>query len=207
MSTATAMLGQLGLFNYLIKFFIYLTSNFTLKTMKKIVIIFFISALIFSCAQAPKESAPPESKDPLSGVFTSRDSKAQTLFSNMNLFANADFSYVNKLLTEDFTLRTSGDTGIAATGREDVIKYWNGIHGIYEDISFSKGRLQTFELNNGEVWSAYFGDLYAKGKFSKENYAIPINVWIQWENDKIINQVDMIDSKFITAELVAGNLN
>ena len=95
MSTATAMLGQLGLFNYLIKFFIYLTSNFTLKTMKKIVIIFFISALIFSCAQAPKESAPPESKDPLSGVFTSRDSKAQTLFSNMNLFANADFSYVN----------------------------------------------------------------------------------------------------------------
>ena len=207
MSTATAMLGQLGLFNYLIKFFIYLTSNFTLKTMKKIVIIFFISALIFSCAQAPKESAPPESKDPLSGVFTSRDSKAQTLFSNMNLFANADFSYVNKLLTEDFTLRTSGDTGIAATGREDVIKYWNGIHGIYEDISFSKGRLQTFELNNGEVWSAYFGDLYAKGKFSKENYAIPINVWIQWENDKIIHQVDMLDSKFITAEIEAGNLN
>lgn len=207
MSTATAMLGQLGLFNYLIKFFIYLTSNFTLKTMKKIVIIFFISALIFSCAQAPKESAPPESKDPLSGVFTSRDSKAQTLFSNMNLFANADFSYVNKLLTEDFTLRTSGDTGIAATGREDVIKYWNGIHGIYEDISFSKGRLQTFELNNGEVWSAYFGDLYAKGKFSKENYAIPINVWIQWENDKIIHQVDMLDSKFITAEIAAGNLN
>jgi hypothetical protein len=207
MSTATAMLGQLGLFNYLIKFFIYLTSNFTLKTMKKIVIIFFISALIFSCAQAPKESAPPESKDPLSGVFTSRDIKAQTLFSNMNLFANADFSYVNKLLTEDFTLRTSGDTGIAATGREDVIKYWNGIHGIYEDISFSKGRLQTFELNNGEVWSAYFGDLYAKGKFSKENYAIPINVWIQWENDKIIHQVDMLDSKFITAEIEAGNLN
>ena len=34
-----------------------------------------------------------------------------------------------------------------------------------------------------------------------------INVWIQWENDKIIQQVDMIDSKFITAELVAGNLN
>ena len=28
-----------------------------------------------------------------------------------------------------------------------------------------------------------------------------------WENDKIIQQVDMLDSKFITAELVAGNLN
>jgi hypothetical protein len=62
-------------------------------------------------------------------------------------------------------------------------------------------------LNNGEVWSAYFGELYAVGKFSKENYAIPINHWIQWENDKIIQQVDMLDSKFITAELVAINLN
>ena len=27
------------------------------------------------------------------------------------------------------------------------------------------------------------------------------------ENDKVIHQVDMIDSKFITAELIAGNLN
>ena len=55
--------------------------------------------------------------------------------------------------------------------------------------------------------SAYIGELYAVGKFSKENYAIPINHWIQWENDKIIQQVDMLDSKFITAELVAVNLN
>ena len=57
------------------------------------------------------------------------------------------------------------------------------------------------------MWSAYFGELYAVGKFSKENCAIPTNHWIQWENDKIIQQVDMLDSKFITAELVAINLN
>ena len=57
------------------------------------------------------------------------------------------------------------------------------------------------------MWSAYFGELYAVGKFSKENCAIPTNHWIQWENDKIIQQVDMLDSKFITAELVAVNLN
>tara|TARA_B110000211_G_C13859668_1_gene455922 strand:- start:60 stop:587 length:528 start_codon:yes stop_codon:yes gene_type:complete len=175
--------------------------------MKKLLFLLITSALIFSCNQTSKEKSNNETKDPYSGVFTSRDAKAQTLQRNMNSFANADFSYVNEFLTEDFTLSTAGDTAVVATGRESAIEYWNGIHTIYENISFSEGRLQTFELNNGEIWSAYFGELYAKGKFSKEDYAIPINVWIQWENDKIINQVDMIDSKFITAELVAGNLN
>jgi hypothetical protein len=175
--------------------------------MKNILYLLCTSVLIFSCNQTSKESSNKETKDPYSGVFTSRDTKAQTLQRNMNFFANADFSYVNELLTEDFTLNTAGDTAVVATGRESAIEFWNGIHTIYENISFSEGRLQTFELNNGEIWSSYFGELYAKGKFSKEDYAIPINVWIQWENDKIIHQIDMIDSKFITAELVMGNLN
>ena len=175
--------------------------------MKKLLSIVFIPIMILSCVQSPKENTTLKSDNPLSGVFTSRDSKAETLFRNMNLFAKADFSYVDELLAKDFILRTSGDTAVAATGGEETIKYWTNINVIYEDISFQEGRLQTFELNNGEVWSAYFGELYAVGKFSKENYAIPINVWIQWENDKIIQQVDMIDSKFITAELIAGNLN
>jgi len=48
--------------------------------------------------------------NPLSGVFTSRDSKAEILFRNMTLFAKADFSYVDELLAKDFILRTSGDT-------------------------------------------------------------------------------------------------
>ena len=175
--------------------------------MKKLLFLLLTSGLIFSCNQASKENSNKETTDPYSGVFTSRDAKAQTLLRNMNLFANADFSYVNEILTEDFTLNTAGDTAVAATGRESAIEYWNGIHTIYENISFAEGRLQTFEVNNGEIWSAYFGELYAKGKFSKEDYAIPLNVWIQWQDDKIIHQVDMIDSKFITAELIAGNLN
>ena len=164
---------------------------------------FFIVAIVASCAECPKTNPETKSKEPLSGTFTSRDAKAKILLKNMNLFAKADFSYVSEIVTDDFTLRTAGDTAVAAHGRDEAIAYWNNIHGIYEDISFSEGRLQTFTLNNGEVWSAYFGELYAVGKFSKNNYAIPLNVWIQWDKDKIKRQVDMLDSKFITAEIEA----
>jgi hypothetical protein len=177
--------------------------------MKKILSLIIVSSIALSCSESATDNANPEktkteNKDPLSGTFTSRDAKAKTLLKNMNLFANADFSYVSEIVTEDFTLSTAGDTAVAAYGKDEAIAYWNNIHGIYDDIRFSEGRLQTFELNNGEVWSAYFGELYAVGKFSKENYAIPLNIWIQWENDKIIRQVDMLDSKFIAAEIAAS---
>lgn len=177
--------------------------------MKKLLCLFILTTVFVSCSESATENVNVkkenvENTEPLSGVFTSRDNKAMTLRKNMNLFAKADFSYVKTMITEDFTLQTAGDTAVVATGEEEAIAYWSNIHGIYEDITFSEGRLQTFKLNNGEVWSAYFGELYAVGKFSKENYAIPLNVWIQWENDKIVRQVDMLDSKFITAELKAS---
>jgi len=100
--------------------------------MKKILFLLFTTGLIFSCNQASKENSNKETTDPYSGVITSRDAKAQTLLRNMNLFANADFSYVDEFLTEDFTLKTAGDTAVAATGKESAIEYWNGIHTIYD---------------------------------------------------------------------------
>lgn len=175
--------------------------------MKKLSNLLIIATLLVSCSESSTENAKAKNEintDPLSGVFTSNDAKAETLLNNMNLFAQADFSYVSEFFAENFSLSTAGDTAVAVQGADDAIVYWNNIHGIYDDIRFSEGRLQTFELNNGEVWSAYFGELYAVGKFSKENYAIPLNVWIQWENDKIIRQFDMLDSKFITAEIEAS---
>ena len=164
--------------------------------MKKILSLIMVSTIVLSCSESvikntKVDTNKTENVDPLSGTFTSRDAKAQILLKNMNLFANAVWD-------------TAGDTAVFARGKEEAIAYWNNIHSIYEDISFSEGRLQTFELNNGEVWSAYFGELYAVGKFTKENYAIPLNVWIQWENDKIVRQVDMLDSKFINAEIEAS---
>ena len=89
--------------------------------MKKLLSIVFIPIMILSCVQSPKEHTTLKSDNPLSGVFTSRDSKAETLFRNMNLFAKADFSYVDELLAKDFILRTSGDTAVAATGGEETV--------------------------------------------------------------------------------------
>lgn len=176
--------------------------------MKKLFCLLIVTSLFVSCSESASENVNTkkeiiENGDPLSGIFHSHDAKTETLFRNMNLFAKADFSYAKELLGEDFILQTAGDTTAVASGGAEAIIYWNNIHSIYEDIAFSEGRLQTFELNNGEVWSAYFGELHAVGKFSKENYAIPLHVWIQSENDKIIRQVDMLDSKFITAEIAA----
>ena len=109
-----------------------------------------------------------------------------------------------KIVTDDFTLSTARRYScclpMAGTKPLPI-----GIifMGFMKTLAFLKVGFKPFTLNNGEVWSAYFGELYAVGKFSKNNYAIPLNVWIQWDKDKIKRQVDMLDSKFITAEIEA----
>ena len=174
--------------------------------MKKITVFIAFLLLVTSCANQ-STSRDESANNPLSGNFSSHDEKSEILWRNMNLFAEADFSYVEELLPESFTLKSAGDVNVVANGPSEAIEYWNGLHSIFENITFdSEGRLMTFNLNNGEVWSAYFGTCYADGKFSKNKIAFPLHVWIQWDGDKIIHQVDMLDSKFITDELNASTI-
>jgi len=162
--------------------------------------------LVISCGNQTNNVDKSE-MDPLSGKFSSHDEKSEILWRNMNLFSKADFSYVDEHLTENFTLKSAGDVNVVANGPSEAIEYWNGIHSIFDNITFdSEGRLMTFNLNNGEVWSAYFGTCYADGKFSKNKIAFPLHVWIQWDGDKIVHQVDMLDSKFITEEINFGSM-
>ena len=79
--------------------------------MKKLFCLLIVTSLFVSCSESSSENVNTkkeiiENGDPLSGIFTSYDAKAETLLKNMNLFAKADFSYVKQLLGEDFTLQT-----------------------------------------------------------------------------------------------------
>ena len=73
--------------------------------MKKLLSIAFISIMILSCVQSPKENTTLKSGNLLSGVFTSRDRKAEILFKNMTLFTKADFSYVDTLFSKRFYIK------------------------------------------------------------------------------------------------------
>ena len=73
--------------------------------MKKLLSITFISIIILSCVQSPKENTTLKSGNLLSGVFTSRDRKAEILFKNMTLFTKADFSYVDNLFSKRFYIK------------------------------------------------------------------------------------------------------
>ena len=73
--------------------------------MKKLLSIAFISIMILSCVQSPKENTTLKSGNLLSGVFTSRDRKAEILFKNMTLFTKADFSYVDNLFSKRFYIK------------------------------------------------------------------------------------------------------
>jgi len=163
--------------------------------MKKILLTILVSASLLSCKEAA-DSSKSADQNPLSGTFTERDDKAKTMYNN--------FSYVKETLSPDFKLKNAGDTAVAARGHEGVIAYWQQLHTLFKDISFSEGRVHTFYLNNGEVYTAYFGELTATGKHTNKTFTSPVQIWDKWEGDKIISQMDMVDTKKIFDEVAAA---
>lgn len=172
--------------------------------MKKLLMYISISILMIACVESKKINGELSNGDPFSGVVNANDDKAKIFQNNIKLFSQNDFSYVSKYLAQNFTLKTATDTTVVANGPEEAINYWKNIHTIFDEISFEKGLLQTYYQNNGDVWTSYFGTLYAKGKFTGNDIVIPIDAWIKWENDKIIQQIDMLDSKYIAEEIEAS---
>jgi hypothetical protein len=171
--------------------------------MNKLFLCILLSAALLSCKQSA-DATKSDDQNPLAGTFSERDAKAQKLLSNMNLFAKGDFSYASESITPNFTLKNAGDTAVAARGVDQAIAYWKNLHVLFKDISFSEGRVHTFNLNNGEVYSAYFGEWTATGKFTNKTFTAPIQVWAKWEGDQILSQMDMLDSKRILEEAAAS---
>lgn len=171
--------------------------------MKKILLTILVSATLLSCKEAV-DSSKSADQNPLSGTFTERDDKAKTMYNNITLFAKADFSFVKETLSADFKLKNAGDTAVAASGHEGVIAYWQQLHTLFKDMSFSEGRVQTFYLNNGEVYTGYFGELTATGKYTNKTFIGPVQFMSKWEGDKMISQMDMVDTKKIFDEIAAA---
>jgi hypothetical protein len=171
--------------------------------MKKLFLFLLVSASLFSCKEAA-DSSKSVDQNPLSGTFTERDEKAQRLWTNLNLFIKNDFSYVKDYLAPNYEFRTASDTAVVVRGPEEAIANWKKVHILFKDMSFSEGRIHTFKLNNGEVHTGYFGQLTATGKFTNKTATVPMQIWIKWEGDKVVSQLDMFDSKLIMEEAAAA---
>jgi len=178
--------------------------------MKKLFILSFAVLTVFaSCnqpantADASQQSATTASEDSFAGTFTSTDPKSVKLLNTIRLFSKQDTSYLSDY-APNFTLKLLSDTAVIARGPEGFSAYHKNLHSLFTDIYFSDGRTFTYNLNNGENWSAYFGQCTATGKNTKTKYVMPVNVWIRWDGDKIVEQVDLVDSKFANAEMAAA---
>ena len=178
--------------------------------MKKLFILSFAAITVFAaCNQsatttdASQQSVPTAAEDSLAGTFTSKDAKSAKLLSTIKLFSKQDTSYLVDY-APNFTLKLMSDTAVIARGPEGFAAYHKNLHNLFTDINFADGNTFTYVINNGEVWSAYFGQCTATGKNTNTKYVMPVNVWVRWDGDKIVFQSDVVDSRFANAEMAAA---
>ena len=178
--------------------------------MKKLFILSIAALTAFaSCnqtgttADASQQNLPTAAEDSLAGTFTSKDAKSAKLLNTIRLFSKQDTSYLSDY-APNFSLKLMSDTAVVARGPEGFAAYHRNLHSLFTDIYFSDGNTFTYNLNNGENWSAYFGQCTATGKNTNAKYVMPVNVWVRWDGDKIVYQTDVVDSKFANAEMAAA---
>jgi hypothetical protein len=178
--------------------------------MKKLFILSFAAITVFAACNQPasttnasQQNLPTAAEDSLAGTFTSKDAKSARLLSIIKLFSKQDSSYLVDY-APNFTLKLMSDTAVIARGPEGFAAYHKNLHNLFTDINFADGSTFTYVINNGEVWSAYFGQCTATGKNTNTKYVMPVNVWVRWDGDKIVFQSDVVDSKFSNAEMAAA---
>jgi hypothetical protein len=178
--------------------------------MKKLFILSFAAITVFAACNQPtsttdasQQNIPTAAEDSLAGTFTSKDAKSVKLLSIIRLFSKQDSSYLSDY-APNFSLKLMSDTAVVARGPEGFAAYHKNLHDLFTDINFSDGSTFTYIINNGDVWSAYFGQCTATGKNTKTKYVMPVNVWVRWDGDKIVYQSDVVDSRFANAEMAAA---
>jgi hypothetical protein len=59
------------------------------------------------------------------------------------------------------------------------------------------------KFNNGEIWTNFYGVMMAKGNFTGKDILVPIHRTMLWQNDKVVKDVHVYDTKLIMEELAA----
>jgi hypothetical protein len=71
-------------------------------------------------------------------------------------------------------------------------------------MTTNKGDIKTFTRSDGKMASGYWGIWSGKGKFTNQEYKIPLHMVVYWEGDKITHLYRIFDPSALNAEIAAS---
>ena len=157
--------------------------------MKNILIITFLSAIIFSCGTAVDTSE-------WSGVTSQSDERTMIVDKLAKGYVAGNFGIASEYFSDDAVHMVNNDVYT----NEEIIAGYNFHSLLYDEIQHIDPVLTTVEYNNGEVYTNHWSDWSGVSKITGEQQKNTFHCWWQWEGEKIIATHCYFDTSDIEAE-------
>ena len=157
--------------------------------MKNILIITFLSAIIFSCGTAVDTSE-------WSGVTSQSDERTMIVDKLAKGYVAGNFGIASEYFSDDAVHMVNNDVYT----NEEIIAGYNFHSLLYDEIQHIDPVLTTVEYNNGEVYTNHWSDWSGVSKITGEQQKNTFHCWWQWEGEKIIGTQCYFDTSDIEAE-------
>ena len=157
--------------------------------MKNILIITFLSAIIFSCGTAVDTSE-------WSGVTSQSDERTMIVDKLAKGYVAGNFGIASEYFSDDAVHMVNNDVYT----NEEIIAGYNFHSLLYDEIQHIDPVLTTVEYNNGEVYTNHWSDWSGVSKITGEQQKNTFHCWLQWEGEKIIGTQCYFDTSDIEAE-------
>ena len=157
--------------------------------MKNLLIITFLSAIIFSCGTAVDTSE-------WSGVTSQSDERTMIVDKLAKGYVAGNFGIASEYFSDDAVHMVNNDVYT----NEEIIAGYNFHSLLYDEIQHIDPVLTTVEYNNGEVYTNHWSDWSGKSKITGELQKNTFHCWWQWEGDKIVATQCYFDTSDIEAE-------
>lgn len=164
-----------------------------------------VTTVLFSCGQKQDaaSSSTEASTDSLGGTFSSTDEKSQIIQEQIKAVMSNDTTYKWDALADNIEVYYPSDTIPDIKGKQAYIADFAANSNFWANPHFTFLRVGTLKMNNGETWTNLWGTWHATGRFTGKEYTVNVHQALKWENDKLVQEINFYDTKFVLDEMAA----
>lgn len=168
--------------------------------MKKILLLLAISIGSYSC-QTNTNSA---------GIVLKNDKKSEMVKSHLEAYMNNDSSVAQTLFSEDLLIhdqfvnnQENNSTIPNPGGRQGLIEADKFTHVLFSEINLTTDKISTYQMNDGNTYTAFWSMWSGKGNFSGEMMTLPFYCISMWKGNQITKIWRYMDPAGLNKEVTA----
>jgi hypothetical protein len=172
--------------------------------MKKLLMMIALATAMFDCNPKTETSKSGDAtSDALGGTMSSLDEKSKAIEAQLKAYADQDTTWSGDAFADNIQVYYPSDTLVDIQDKKAFLADFKGQYKNWTNVKFDRLRVITLKLNNGEVWTNVWGVMLAKGSFTGKDILIPLHRAMLWQNDKVVRDIHLYDTKLIMEELAA----